>query len=285
VVATSTSLLRVRHRVLQTPVVRYEHEETGRTVTLIATVHAAEAAYYKRLHAIITRLEAAGAVVHYEMVTPATQQEWATATDAERAVRHVTTDMATRGVEALCRYFGWVWQGTAMTLSPSWHNVDMTDLEFVRRAGPGSLAQHQETGDDLFHTLTQEQKDVVLGTAASVLFRLMSYDRFGLYERGLLWSGPGHAVLDERNRNALDRVPADSDVVLVWGAGHLRGLGAGLEAAGYRQRRVVWLNAATLPTLWATARTAWTAVNSRFTRAPESADDHTPASPLRSGHE
>jgi hypothetical protein len=57
--------LRVRRGVLQTSVIRYRHRRTGRTVTLVGTAHVGEASYYKRLHAKVTRLEAAGAVVCY----------------------------------------------------------------------------------------------------------------------------------------------------------------------------------------------------------------------------
>lgn len=46
-----TRVLRVRRRMLQTPVIRYRHQKTGRTVTLVGTIHVGEAAYYKRLFA------------------------------------------------------------------------------------------------------------------------------------------------------------------------------------------------------------------------------------------
>ena len=81
--------LRVRRGVLQTPVIRYRHRRTGRTVTLVGTAHVGEASYYDRLHAMVTRLEAAGAVVCYEWIGPAAEEEWAVASAGERAARDV----------------------------------------------------------------------------------------------------------------------------------------------------------------------------------------------------
>jgi hypothetical protein len=67
---------RVRRRVAQTPVVRYENRKTGRTVTLIATMHSGTNAYFNKLNEIIAGLEAAGAVVCYEGIRPAAEEEW-----------------------------------------------------------------------------------------------------------------------------------------------------------------------------------------------------------------
>jgi hypothetical protein len=55
--------LRELRGVLQTPVTRYGYRGTGRTVTLVGTAHVGEASYYNRLHALVMRLEAAGAIV------------------------------------------------------------------------------------------------------------------------------------------------------------------------------------------------------------------------------
>jgi hypothetical protein len=79
--------LRVRRGVLQTPVIRYGHWATGRIVTLVGTVHIGEASYYNRLHAMVTQLEAAGAVVCCEWVSAAAEEDWAAASASERASR------------------------------------------------------------------------------------------------------------------------------------------------------------------------------------------------------
>lgn len=107
---------------LQTPVIRYQHRKTGQRVTLVGTVHAGEAAYYERLRAMVTNLEAAGALVHYEQVSPAAGEEWAAASGDEHAARHVWGDQGRDALQAACRYLGWVPQGTALICSPTWQS-------------------------------------------------------------------------------------------------------------------------------------------------------------------
>jgi hypothetical protein len=70
---------RVRRRVAQTPVVRYENRTTGRTVTLVATMHVGTNAYFSRLNEIVAGLEAGGAVICYEGIRAAPEGEWALA--------------------------------------------------------------------------------------------------------------------------------------------------------------------------------------------------------------
>ena len=50
----------------QTPVVRYENRKTGRTVTIIVTMHVGTNAYFTQLNEIIAGLEATGALICYE---------------------------------------------------------------------------------------------------------------------------------------------------------------------------------------------------------------------------
>jgi hypothetical protein len=52
--------------VLQAPVVRFRHRRTGRVATIVATRHVGEVAYYEQLLALVTSLEAAGAVIYSE---------------------------------------------------------------------------------------------------------------------------------------------------------------------------------------------------------------------------
>ena len=101
--------LRVRRGVLQTPVIRYWHRATGRSVTLVGTVHIGDAMYYKRLHATVTKLEAAGAVVCYEWVRPAAEEDWAAASASERAARDAPRAMGEGNFRRVCAgaWGGW----------------------------------------------------------------------------------------------------------------------------------------------------------------------------------
>ncbi len=259
---------RVRHRVLQTPVIRYRHRKTGRVVTLVATVHMGEAAYYQRLHAIVTEMEAAGALVHYEWVNSAATGEWATASSTEHAAWRVWNEGGRDDAQAACRYLGWVPQGAALTYSPSWRNMDMTDLEVVRQARPQNLLDHGEIRSDIRAGMTQDQWDAFLGAGMALVARLLFFDWPRLLRNSSLVGGASRHVwrvtVEDRNSRALASLPPSGNAVLLWGGGHLPGLAAGLKKAGYQRQATTWVNVGELPTIWAgirAIRTMWKALS------------------------
>jgi hypothetical protein len=247
----------------QTPVIRYENRKTGRTVTLIATMHSGTNAYFSKLNDIIAGLEAMGAVVCCEGIRPAAEEEWARAADGERAARGLSVPVS--GLQALCRYLGWVEQSAGLTYSPSWRNVDITELELVRQAQPHNVSAMSDGFADLFGGLTPEQFGEVGGSIETVLLRLLSLDYFDLVWRlsartasSDAYRNVARVMLEERNRGALARLPSDADAVLLWGSGHLPGLAVGLKKAGYRQRSTTWVPVGELPAVWPSLRVMWT---------------------------
>jgi hypothetical protein len=255
--------LRVRRGVLQTPVIRYGHRATGRSVTLVGTAHIGEASYYKRLHATVTQLEAAGAVVCYEWVRPAAEEDWVAATASERAARDAPRAMGEGNFRRLCRSLGWVEQGAVFMWAASWRNVDMTDLELVRAARPEVVRGVGEDLADAFGSpsLAQDQADALAGAAAAVVFRLVSLDWFDRMQQMATWDDASrhfsHVQIEGRNARALESLPSDTDAVLLWGAGHLPGLAAGLTERGYRRQGTTWVAVGRLPALWPSIRTFW----------------------------
>lgn len=251
----------------QTPVVRYENRKTGRTVTLIATMHSGTNAYFNKLNEIIAGLEAAGAVVCYEGIRPAAEEEWAGAADGERAARGLSLPVS--GLQAMCRYLDWVEQSVGLKYSPSWRNVDMTELELVRRAQPHNVTEMSDGFSDLFAGLTPERFGEIAGSGEALLVRLLSLDYFDLVWRLSVRAASsdahrnvGRVMLEERNRGALARLPSDADAVLLWGSGHLSGLAAGLREAGYRRLSTTWVPVGELPAVWPSLRVFWTWVRS-----------------------
>jgi hypothetical protein len=248
--------------VAQTPVIRYENRKTGRTVTLIATMHSGTNAYFNKLDEIIAGLEAAGAVVCYEGIRPAAEEEWARAAGGERAARGLSVPVS--GLQAVCRYLGWVEQSAGLKYSPSWRNVDMTELELVRQAQPHNISEMSDRFSDLFAGLTPEQIGEIAGSGEALLVRLMSLDYFDLLRRLSMRAASSDAhrnvdrvMVEERNRGALARLPSDTDAVLLWGSGHLPGLAAGLRKTGYRQRSTAWVPVGELPAVWPSLRVFW----------------------------
>jgi hypothetical protein len=269
--------------VAQTPVVQYENRRTGRTVTIIATVHVGTNAYFKRLNDIIAGLEAKGALICYEWIHPAAEEEWTAAADGERAVRGLSQPISDRGLPALCRYLGWVEQGAGLRYSPSWRNVDMTDLELVRHAQPHNISEVSDGFSDIFAGLTPEQLGVIMGSCAALVIRLLSLDYFNLVLRWSTRTASSDAyrhvnrvIIEERNRGALAKLPSDADAVLLWGSGHLPGLAAGMKRAGYRHRSTAWASVGELPAVWPSLRAFWTWVRASgeddSTPSPDDAD-------------
>jgi hypothetical protein len=166
---------------LQSRVVRFEHPESGRRVTVVATVHLGPAAYYEQLRTMINEMESAEAVVCYESAGSATKQEWGAASDEERAAAHAVERPELD--KAAGRYLGWVDQWAALGSSPSWRNADMTRLEFVRRAGPQNLLSLQrDYGLDL-PGWTQDQQKAFAGGGFAILARLAQFAWFDLLRR------------------------------------------------------------------------------------------------------
>jgi hypothetical protein len=222
---------------------------------VVATVHAGPAAYYERLRAVINELESAGAVVCYESAEPATKQEWAAASDEERAAGYGGRDGGREYFEAASRRFGWVDQWATLGHPASWRNADLTGLEFVRRAGPQNLLSMQRY-DQGFAGLTQDQQEALVAGVYALSARLAQFTWFGILTRSLARLVGDDArrindvVFEDRTSHVLASLPADADAVLPWGDGHLPGLAAGLRQAGYRRRRTTWVTVGRLPAIW-----------------------------------
>jgi hypothetical protein len=263
-------ILRVRCRMLQTPVVRFEHPKTGRTVTVAGIVHIAQASYYRQLGAVLTKLEAAGALVFYEGVGRSEETEWAAVGQADRDTWSAAQTGSRELTQAACRYLGWARQGEALAYSASWRNVDMTESEFVQRKGAQDMLDMQEGFVDMLGDRARDQQDALMGVALGMLLRLYSLDRYQLLSRWAATGYPGFSqlVVDERNDRALACLPPDRDSVLIWGYGHLPGLAAGLQRAGYRRQASAWLNAGELPPLWNSAKAVWAVLRDQGPAGP-----------------
>jgi hypothetical protein len=279
---------RVRHGILQTPVVRFEHPKSGRRVTVIATVQIAPPAYYEQLRTMIGEMESAGAAVCYEGPGPVTKQERAVASDEERAAWDGEQRTRSEYLKAAGRYLGWVTQDAAtLGRSTPSHDVDMPAMEYVRRAGPNNLLSRQQYIAESTTGLTQDQQEALLGGLRALGPRLQQFAWF--HHLTLLvarWvggaAGAEYALAEERNRRVLASLPADSDAVLPWGADHLPGLAAGLRKAGYRWRDTTWVTVGRLPAIWPSVKATWSGMRAaRWT--PSTPHDDAPPPPRPDG--
>jgi len=229
-------------------------------------MHIGETGYYATLQHLIATLEASGALVQYEAITKATEEEWATATDEERAAIKALFDDR-KLLESILGRYGWVSQH-ALPYQEHWVNVDLTDLELVRLIGPENIPAMG---------LTAQDGDLGAPLMA-ILFRALAWDRLGLL-RYLIRRDEGrrqfeNVVVNHRNTVAgqgLFSTDPGRDVVLIWGADHLTGIGGLLRQAGFRHTGTQWLNAGHLPPLLSSVRelrVALAAFSERTTRNP-----------------
>lgn len=163
---------------------------------------------------------------------------------------------------ALCRCLGWVPQYFPSSSASSWRNVDMTDLELIRRAqrSPGNQEERQEEGSASTDGILER---VVGGT--TVLAWLVALDHVGLLERLA-----GHAahldfhgvVVGERNRHALAALSPDVDVVLIWVPGTCVASPPAYGRPGTAARPSSGSAWDACPPLWTSAMALWSGLRS-----------------------
>jgi len=231
--------LRVAGRRVETAVWTLRHPRTGRTATLVGTMHIGDARYFDELSEMLAGLAAGGAEVHLEGI-------------AHREDDRVTEWERARLAEAK----GWrnpETSGTAVTLlrvesqsllrlPEETRNIDLSHAELLRRLGWGAYRRLFALGPT-----TLPGPGLAPIVRAAIRFQLR-------HSRGLELlrsTRPGsrrvnRVVIDERNAvafagaaDALER----RDVVLVWGADHLPGLARLFARAGYRPLAERWLSA------------------------------------------
>ncbi len=228
--------------IVSTPVHEYTHPEFENQITLMGMIHIAQESYYRSVQEMIAGHEAGGAIVHYEGV---------------KDVRPSTADIPEAHIEKADRLkavmssiYGWFensglsLQTEVLEYSEDWENHDSTLIELAGRMSNLSsrrLSRFIGFYDHLFEDMKPEQQQKLVLKFAQAMERGLSKDRqMGWASRLLLGNLKG-PILDYRNDialAALDEASAadpESDFVLVWGAGHLRGLGKGLVKRGYQK--------------------------------------------------
>jgi len=269
---------RVRRDWLQTPVVTYRHRSTGR---LVGMMHIGVPAYFEAVAATVADLERAGAVVQFEGVRPPTAEELADATDAELAAV-ARFDEFVAFVTAISGTLGWVVQRAeeGLPYPDRWTNVDMDVLQLVRLVTPpviertlgksaGTATLLGEHSVETSRALLSLALRLAMSPAPAAAMSLAG-GRDGRRDRRALQA----SVLDGRNEVALAGVKAagrTDDVVLIWGAAHLPGMGEVLRAWGYHQTSVKWLSVGPVMKVWTVLRTVLRGLADERRRAEETA--------------
>jgi hypothetical protein len=246
----SGSVMRLRGRMLATPVLWYRHANTNRTLVLILNNHIGAAEYWAAMRQRISELEAAGAVVRWEGVTAAPEQEWAGATDADRAARAVIMDLFRDRPAAIAAHLGWVTQKAGLPIGENWEHADLTDLDFIRATGPAAvltLGAAVAAGQARLGTHRERYEAVTTPLTLRALARPHARLSAAIASLG----PPEFSAVQVAGRSKLAAaVDPGRNTVIIYGAEHADTIDAELAAAGWaRTGKCRWLTVGQLPPL------------------------------------
>lgn len=222
-----------RHRwSTQTAVDTYTHAQTGKTVTLVGVAHIGPAQYYAELQGLVDGLESQ-AEVQYELCRKPDPDEEMTDQERELVRRLLDSDQ-----KALAPLLGMVTQ-SAMTYRDGWLNKDMTMLESLRLLpNPESIAKGHAELIEVLTAVRFARWCALQMMKYSGLLVLISAGSQKLSSKGRATRA---VIMDMRNDIASQAaVDAPGNVVSIWGAEHLIGIGKRLRRSGYRRTGRSW---------------------------------------------
>jgi len=223
-----------------TAVRTFTHPDSGRTVTLVGTMHIGQHRYFRQLSYVVEALSAAGAEVHVEGINHLAESE-PTAWERDRlAEADGWADPETTGVTvSLLRVES---QGVRLRLPEGVRNVDLSHLQLLRRLGWDNYRR-------VFSPPHADPSSPRLGPIARAIIRfqfrhLRLVNRFASLRRRDRHIA--EVVIEERNQMAFAAATealTRGDVALVWGTQHVPGLATLFRAQGYRLCREEWFEA------------------------------------------
>lgn len=232
---------RTRRGVLETAVNTYTGN-SGQTITLVGMVHIAESEFYAECEQIVTRAEKAGAVVHYEAICD--RGEPRSSIEADLVDRFKGGTAYARIADLLGGLA--LQHKTDLLIQPHWVNTDVSTVELIRllpnaEEFVATLEKVEASVDDItpemLRLLDWALRHLSLLGPVITLHSLLS-------PRRRTRSSERKVIIGHRNRIAAEAILTESrDVIALWGAGHLEGIGNILEQSGYRKTHTRWLPA------------------------------------------
>ena len=234
--------LRVTGNHVRTAVWSLTHPATGRTVTLVGTMHIGDATYFRNLSELLAGLAAGGAEIHVEGIARRDGDclnEW----EEDRLAEADTwDDPETTG--AAVRLLALESQ-SQLRLPDETRNIDLSQAELLRRVGWDNYRR-------LF--ATPPEAPAIPGFGPVVRGAMGFQLRHGRMIDALRSLRPRNrrvdrAVIGQRNQRAFEGASetlTEGNVVLVWGTEHLPGLARLFTAAGYSRTHEEWYEACTI---------------------------------------
>lgn len=243
--------IRKRHGKIQTPVVCYENPETRRRIVFISTIHIAEPEYYAELQQFIDSLpeykilfEGTRRLSHREKkaLTEIERQKVKEAMSVFRSVRMIGNILNLQGqVEGLAyRANKNIWINSDIRFYWLIRMFASRDVSLLKaRLDLGNFS-NDSAGKTMDRWLANKALEQMV--PASVLGGF-----FSIFSRKIRLLNS--IILDHRNKEAMRCVrehASEHNVAMIWGAGHLTGIGNLLKQDGYFEVDRQWFTAYTV---------------------------------------
>ena len=204
------------------------HPLTGHLVELIGVLHVADPSFWRLLNAHMRKRAMQGYAVHYELITGTS----ITKDRGGKMMLHMSAAM--RALVAKAKEAGLMYQLEAISYPEEAINTDMSKDE-VRQA----FAKVP-----FWFPLQMRLARTLFGLLPATDFRRMLGEMLTKSGSSSLASGgiDNAVILDARNAIATRyALGSTRPVVAIWGAAHVAGIAANLQAAGYQIREQIWL--------------------------------------------
>jgi hypothetical protein len=231
-----------------TPIHIFEHPDLENQIDLIGMIHIGELGYYREVQGRADTAHADGSVVHFEKVR--------TSTPEQVAAENKTTQQKVKSIEATYRSVYRIFdlldlnltkQLDGLTYRDTWQNHDASDIDIARRLGKFTVWRQNlalDTIVDSYRAMNaSDRREKLLPLFYKILADGGVKDR-DVKSKIIGWILLGNTdgvILDYRNDVALkaldqqQRTTPGANMVLLWGAGHIAGLGKGLQKRGYKK--------------------------------------------------
>lgn len=235
--------IRIKNRNVQTATDYYFNPATERRVIIIGVVHQAERIYFRDIQKLLDRFSDEGNRIIYEGFRKMKLRHERRLGENERVIFR-----ALRG-----RTFPKEWsevmpitcQKDELVYRKNWINGDMSELDFIRLMAVRDYHVSISKKELLQKTMCKSDIRLIVNNVFKNVVGRSAWERLTIpfSRRKKMWN---EIILDHRNVIAVCAIARNlksSDVVTIWGAAHLRGIGEHLKDMGFRKEKRTWLDA------------------------------------------
>jgi hypothetical protein len=227
---------------LQTAAVRLDQSRSPREVVVVSTIHVGLQSYFDELNQVIEDFTAKGdSAVLYEGIGSLTEDEISALTPDERRIYERIAPLHEL-YEKFAGPLGLVFQGTALHYDRErWINADVPLRQLLglwadKHVPPLPIDRLPE---ELFQSESSKRLAGMLLLQEPLILSAFNSARHFLPALRRV----NDVLIEERNRAAMaafDAVPADRDVLIIFGAGHIAGLMDALRDRWYWRKSEEW---------------------------------------------